>query len=166
MFHNTPMKMKPIDVNYIRTRLKYIPETGDFVWLVSSRGHRKAGDRAGSINGQGYWRIKVDQITYMGHRLAWALYHGKSPDLEIDHIDGNPLNNRISNLREASRWENCSNVKGAGVSFDKTRGKWLARISVKETNVHVGRYDTFEEAKAAVDAAKLIYRGDFANVTR
>lgn len=160
------MKKKPIDVEFLRTRLRYIPETGDFVWLVSNRGHRKAGDRAGSMNGQGYWRIKVDQITYLGHRLAWAMYYGQDTDLEIDHIDGDPLNNRIDNLREATRWENCSNVKGSGVNYDPKRKRWLARVTHNYKSINLGRFATFEEAKAAVDAAKRVYRGEFANVSR
>lgn len=160
------MKRKPIDVDFLSTRLKYVPETGDFVWIVSNRGNRRAGDRAGSINGQGYWRIKVGQVTYMAHRLAWAMYHGRDSGLEIDHIDGDPLNNKIDNLREATRLQNCRNIKGSGVKYDESRRRWTARITVNYKSYNLGRYHTEAEAIAAVNAARILHFGEFARVTR
>ena len=158
------MKKYSIDVEHISTRLSYNPETGDFVWLVNNKGHRRAGDKAGHKNRRGYWIVKVDQVGYPAHRLAWAMYHGRDTDLEIDHIDGNPLNNRIDNLREATRAQNARNKKGSGVRFDQ--GRWLARVGINYKTVYLGRYETKEEAVAAVNGARRAYSGEFANTDR
>lgn len=153
-----------MDLANLHRHLRYDPLTGVFSWRISKRGHRRAGDVAGSLTGKGYWRVKVCQVAYLAHRLAWAMHYGVEPAGEVDHRDGNPLNNRIANLRLATRQQNCENVKGAGVRFEAERGKWLARICVKRRQINLGRYDTEAEARAAYEAAKVAHRGDFARV--
>lgn len=90
------------------------------------------------------------------------MYYGREPAGEIDHINGDPSDNRIVNLREATRAQNCANVKGTGVRFEEKRGKWLARICVNYRQINLGRYATREEASAAYEAAKVKHRGEFA----
>lgn len=153
-----------MDIAALEQHLVYDPLTGVLVWRVSKRGHRRAGDVAGSLNAAGYWRVKVCQVAYLAHRVAWALFYGREPDGEIDHIDGNPLNNRIVNLRLATRAQNCANVKGSGVRYEADRGKWLARICVNRRQINLGRYDTEAEARAAYDVAKVKHRGAFARL--
>jgi hypothetical protein len=104
----------------------------------------------------------VNGRTYIAHRLAWALHYGEEPSLEIDHINGERSDNRIANLRLATRGENCKNVKAAGVRFEADRGKWLARICVDYKQMNLGRFATEQEARAAYAAAKVRYFGEFA----
>lgn len=153
-----------IDIAAARRNVSYDPETGVFRWLISKRGPVKAGDVAGSIGAKGYWFVKIEQRKYMAGRLAWAMHHDEQPAHEIDHKDGNPLNNRISNLRPATRRQNAENVKGSGVRYEASRGKWLARICVDYQQINLGRFDTEAEASAVVRAAKLILRGEYARL--
>ncbi len=110
---------------------------------------------------QGYLSIKhtVGKRTYKNylvHRVIFAIVHRKLPKI-IDHIDRNPLNNRIENLREATRQLNRFNSKISvtnksgfrGVCFDSKTGKWLASIGVHSKDINLGRYDTKEEAYEA-----------------
>lgn len=156
------MNFKPIDIKSVSAQISYEPRTGIFRWKVGKRGHRQEGDVAGSLTTGGYWRVKVDQKTYAAARLAWVLHHGVDPLQEIDHKDGDPLNNRIRNLRPATRRQNCENMKGAGCRYEADRGKWLARITVNYKQINLGRYDTEAEGKKAYADACVRYRGEFA----
>jgi hypothetical protein len=147
----------------IRAAVSYDAATGIFHWKISQRGHRRKGDVAGS-NTRGYWRIKIDQTAYAAGRLAWMIHFGKEPNGEIDHINGDPPDNRIANLREASRVQNCANIKGRGVRFEPDRRKWLARITVGYKQINLGRFDTEQAARTAYLAACKRYRGAFARV--
>lgn len=143
--------------------LSYDPETGIFTWLVNKRGPVKAFDQAGSLNRDGYVKIKVDQQVFLAHRLAWFLVYGEWPEREIDHIDGDPANNRIANLRECEHRQNAKNVRALGASFDKSRGKWMARICVDYKHINLGRYDTREQAVRVAQDARDRYFGEFAS---
>ena len=78
--------------------LQYNPVTGMFTWLISGR-KRRIGGRAGNRSPNGYRSIRIDGTAYYEHRLAWLAVHGAFPNLtEIDHINGNPSDNKISNL--------------------------------------------------------------------
>lgn len=92
------------------------------------------------------------------------------PDgMEVDHIDGSGLNNRRSNLRNATDGENmhnqrihCNNTSGfKGVSWDASRNKWQAKISVNRRTVHLGRFGTADAARDAYDEASERYHGSF-----
>lgn len=108
------------------------------------KGKAKAGQVAGGLGPTGYLRVRVNGVYHSVHRVVWAMTYGQWPDHDIDHIDGNPLNNKPSNLRKstqalnmrntARRSDNTSGVKG--VSWNKQRGMWRARIEVagKEWN--------------------------------
>jgi hypothetical protein len=61
---------------------------------------RKIGDVAGSLNKQGYWRLNLNGKSYLAHRVIWQLSNGEIPEgFVVDHIDKNPSNNRLENLR-------------------------------------------------------------------
>lgn len=153
-----------IDLAAAHRNVTYDPATGVFRWKINKRGPVKAGDIAGSIGPKGYWFIKIEQRKYAASRLAWAMHHERQPVGEIDHRDGVRLNNRLGNLREATRGQNCDNVGGKGARYEPERGKWLARICVDRREINLGRFDTEAEACAAYETAKLILRGDFARV--
>ena len=166
---NYAMK-KNMNVEEIRNILFYNKETGEFRWRVS-RGGMKAGSVAGHVaianNGR-----KVIQIgTWLAHRLAWFITYGVLPPGDLDHKDGDSLNNRIKNLRPASMSQNLQNAKRRidnksgykGVSFDAFTGKWVARIRIPNGKYkNLGRFSNPKIAHAAyVAEAKNIF-GEFA----
>lgn len=150
----------------LRQILSYNCETGEFTWLVRC-GQRKPGySTAGTLNSMGYYRVGVDNRSYLSHRLAWLWMTGEWPAAEVDHIDGNPKNNAWQNLRAATRAQNnmnvgmnCRNTAGVpGVSFNKASGKWVAYISKKQ----LGKFDTKLAAYAARLSAERSVFGEFA----
>ena len=92
--------------------------------------------------------------TVTEHRLAWFYTHGCWPNGDLDHINRVRYDNRLDNLREATRSENCqnqpirkTNKSGAtGAYYHKVSGKWAASINVSKKQIHLGVYDTLEEA--------------------
>lgn len=131
----------------------------------------------GSINGGGrlHFGLCKNGITYKRnlHRLvAIAFIENPEGKPEVDHIDNNPLNNKIENLRWATSKENCRNRQNRidnksgikGVSWDKSRQKWCAFIQIDEINIHLGRYNTIEEATLARQTRANQAFGVFTNV--
>lgn len=149
----------------LRELLHYDPETGVFTWRVN-RWRLRAGDQAGFVTVRGRVLIRVDQYAHKAHRLAWFYVHGEWPEKGIDHIDGNPANNRIANLRLTNQSENLQNQRRPhkgnasgylGVSWVKDRGKWEAKIKHDGRTVHLGRFAAPEDAYAAYLTAKRKY---------
>ena len=161
-------KLPPLDE--LRRVLDYNPATGIFTWLVS-RGRAPAGTEAGFTDNKGYRVITVNWRHYFAHRLAWVFSTGENPTLQIDHIDMNKSNNRMSNLREATSAENKYNVSIPerntsgikGVSWDKKSQKWKAQIQVRRIYHHLGFFRSIEDAAEVVKAARSRLHGDFAN---
>jgi len=96
-----------IDINKLRQMISYDPETGFLKWIVPRRGH-SAGSPAGYSHRTGYTFLEIENRHYAGHRVAWAVVHGKWPRY-IDHINGNRSDNRLANLREATWQQNQAN---------------------------------------------------------
>jgi hypothetical protein len=145
----------------LRELLNYDPETGVFTWRVSRRATARPGSVAGTITPKGYRNIWIGG-NYRAHRLAWLYVHGKWPDHEIDHIDGNRANNAIANLRDVTRSVNHENLRCArsdnahgllGVSPSKGK-RWKTSITVNGKWQHLGTFKTPEEAHAAYLEAK------------
>lgn len=164
----------------IRELLSYDPETGIFTWLrrpgidrcTNTWNTRFVGTVAGSINDQGYRVICIDRSDYRAHRLAWAYANGDWPSAEIDHINGDRSDNRIANLRQASRGENMRNSRKRrdntsgrkGVTWDNRERKWHARIKHAKKCRSLGYFNTAEAAaQAYADAARRLH-GEFARV--
>lgn len=147
-----------IDAAELRRLLDYDPESGTFTRRVKS-GNARAGDRAREgVHPGGYRVISVGGNRYLAHRLAWLHVHGRWPRHEVDHIDGDKANNRLGNLREATRSENAQNVpwrrsqtsRFPGVSWDASRGKWKAAIRIGPgERIYLGRFSREEDAAAA-----------------
>lgn len=148
-------------------RLNYDPDTGLFTWRKNLGGIR-AGTTAGRINEGGYIEIKIDGTGHKAHRLAWLYTTGCRPTLDVDHRDSNRTNNRISNLREATKSENAANTKKTQRNSSGFKGvsklTWAARIRHKGKIYHLGQFKTPEEAHAAYTAAAERLNGEFARV--
>jgi hypothetical protein len=154
----------------VRELFHYDAETGVFTRKIRTSNSTKVGDVAGGNNGNGYVSIWVDGRRVLAHRLAWFYVHGEWPTTDVDHINGNPQDNRIANLRLATRSQNLANMKPHrdgqsgfnGVSWYKPTEKWTSQIWVNGKNRRLGYFSTAEEAaKAYADAAQAA-RGEFA----
>lgn len=150
--------------------LSYDPETGVFRWRRRNGSRCEVGQEAGSVDRYGYILIRVDKTLLRAHRLAWQYVHGNPPASEIDHINGAPSDNRIANLRLASRSQNIANAKrsrantsGAkGVYWCRQQQKWRARITVDRRSHHLGHFSNIADAQAAYLAAAKRAFGKFA----
>lgn len=124
---------------------------------------------AGHITARGYVTIRISGKSYLGHRLAYLLTHGRWPIGEIDHINGNKGDNRITNLREVTRQQNTFNVARRstntsgykGVSWCSRRKMWSAYGFIAGVKKHLGRYHQLEAAVAARVAFELEYHKQY-----
>jgi hypothetical protein len=116
-----------------------------------------------AISDVGYFHGRLDDKGFLAHRLIWKWVTGEDPPPLIDHEDTIRLNNSWGNLRAATKGQNNVNSKrGAGVWFDKERGKWAAYTKLNGKKIHLGRHDTEEQARAARNAGAIKYHGEFA----
>ena len=167
-------KARPLPTQkQLRDLLDYNPETGILTWrerplryFSASTEALKAGAckrwnkrYAGTTAGAdmfGYLQVKIFDRNMLAHRIIWVMVHGYWPE-EIDHINGNPSDNRLVNLRHASRTENarnqkrhCTNTSGrTGVHWNRFTQYWVASIRNKDRTLYLGSYDEFQEAVAA-----------------
>ena len=154
----------------LRQLLRYEPETGKLFWkprtvdlfkdmrCFNSWTARFSGKEALTArNTKGYYVGTILGNDYSAHRAAWTLYHGFWPVGDIDHINGNPSDNRASNLRDVSRTENCKNAKIStnnksgvtGVSYWRRGNKWRVQIKSENKVIHIGYYKNFQDAVTA-----------------
>lgn len=155
---------------------RYEPDTGKLFWRFSmckspivsgNEAGKKMKCRANKI----YVSVKFYGKNYMAHRIAWAITHQREPMDVIDHINGDGLDNRLANLREATRSQNQqnqgisrSNTSGfKGVSFSRQLGKFTARIRVGTKSKHLGCFLNACDAANAYQQAALKHHGEFAN---
>jgi hypothetical protein len=153
----------------IKDYLDYDSLTGLLTWK-KQRGRINVGDVVRNIGSNGYIRVQFMGKRYSAHRVAWYLMTGEWPKLDIDHINGEILDNRWSNLREATKLQNQHNKKMSksnrsgykGVYLTK-RHKYRSRIRVNKKELFLGYYDTPEEAHDAYVTAAIKYFKEFAN---
>jgi hypothetical protein len=149
------------DVADLRAFLDYDPATGEFRW-------RASGAVAGSLNPGGYLQIKRNHRMLSAHRLAWLMVHGEPVPPEIDHINGDRRDNRISNLRAASRADNQANSKTRRDSLTGIKGvypngnRFGAQIWHNGQRHYLGMFATVEEASAARRQAAERLHGEYA----
>ena len=150
------------DIDYLRTRLRYEPETGNLIWLKAFRHSQLVGTVAGCIDQDGYVTVKIDNRQCKAHRICWALHHGSWPADQVDHINGIRSDNRADNLRLADQFQNNQNqsVRGSGVTglrgvtFVRKEGRYRASIKNRGVTTYLGAFDTPEEAHAVYMKAK------------
>lgn len=152
----------------LKSQLSYCADTGNFTWLVPKKGQSRK--EAGYTRKDGYVKIVINQKRYLAHRLAWLYMYGEPPQC-IDHINCNPSDNRLCNLREATISQNgfnrprqANNTSGyKGVYWNKGRSMWMARIYVKGKMVYLGVYKEIKEAAKAYKKASDELHGIFIN---
>jgi hypothetical protein len=152
----------PCTLERVKELLFLNEETGCFVWRVS-RGKRHAGTIAGCYS-YGYRLIKIDYKMYTAGRLVWLYITGSWPSDEIDHINGDKLDNRFCNLRNVDRSTNQQNMRVAqksnkstgalGVYVDKRNGKIYSSITANGRKYRLGYFDSINEATYAYIKAK------------
>lgn len=159
-----------LKVEWLREHMAYVPEVGAFMWKIRGPG-RTVGKVLGTVTPLGYVTIKVDNVVYYAHRLAWFYVHGVWPKGPIDHINSVKTNNAIANLREATHAQNAARRPTTRV-LAPSRGVFphgsgfVARIHHSGKRHYLGYFKTAEAAKVAYEAkAKEIY-GEFAHVER
>jgi hypothetical protein len=160
-----------MNIQKLQEFIHYDPVTGVLIWKKVLSNRTKSGALCGAnIDSKGYGRVCFDGKQYRAHRVVWALFYGQMPDQQIDHINGNRLDNRIENLRLASNAENSRNCKLSknntsgvtGVSYHAKAKKWFAQIMLNRKNNNLGLFNTKEEAIAARKKAEMQYFGQFA----
>ncbi len=159
-----------LDAATLRELLAYDPETGVFTWRVRASNMPK-GSVAGGLNGHGYILIWVRGRKYGAHRLGWLYTFGEWPPHEIDHINGARDDNRLANLRLATRAQNEANTRRSsrntsgvkGVSWHKRTSTWRAHIVVNGKQKHLGHFTSINAAAAAYQTAAATHFGEFAN---
>ena len=153
----------------LRELLHYDQETGIFTWKVRTFNQVKVGDATGCPDGTGYSKIRVQGRLYKAHRLAWLYMYSNWPKDQIDHINRDRADNRICNLRDVTSKQNGQNRKNnsnstsghPGVCWYKQTSKWVAKIKHNQKRIHLGYFDTLEEAVAARKAGELKHWGAY-----
>lgn len=153
-----------ITKSLISSVLSYNEKSGVFTRLKDNSRYWQAGDFAGTLSSKGYVVLSLGgSLKILAHRAAWILMTGENAPGQIDHIDGNKLNNAWSNLRVATNMQNCQNKKKArsdsvsgllGAFYVKSKNKYDAYICVKGKRIYLGRYAAAKDAHEAYIKAK------------
>lgn len=157
------------DLEMLQRLLNYNPETGDFTWKYRMGPEALPGTKAGCVV-RGYWKLALLKRNFLGHRVAFALTHGRWPEPECDHINGNGLDNRICNLREATHAQNLQNrgvfsnnsVGVKGVFWNQQDKRWRVKVGFGGKHIYCGSFKTIEEAAAAASRKRKELHGEFA----
>jgi len=146
----------------LMTLFEYNPETGELK-------RRQTGNVIKARGRTGHLQAGIGGSAWYAHRIIWKMMTGEDPKGEIDHIDCDPGNNRWANLRAADRSQNSANRgrnKNNTSGFKGVRlhagGRWAARVTVDWKEIHLGLFDTPEEAHEAYKIAAAWHRGEFA----
>lgn len=154
----------------ILRKLRYDRESGYLFWKEIKNPSTKnekiyngrfSNKKTGWLNSRGYLKINIYKKSLLGHRIIWFLEYGSWPSKDLDHIDGNPSNNKLDNLREVTKSENLRNCKRrqdntsgiTGVHYNKRQNQWTACVVLKGKKKHLGTFETKEEAINARDLA-------------
>ena len=156
------METLAISHDYVLSAFDY--QDGNLIRKIGRAG--EVGQIAGCLHkGKGYIHVKIKAKSFKAHRLVFLYHNGYLPDF-VDHIDGNKRNNKIENLREATKEENCQNQKVRstntsgckGVSWDKVKSKWKVALCKNYKSIYFGLYEDLELASlVAMEATELIH---------
>jgi hypothetical protein len=144
---------------------------GKLFWRKKASQKTVVNSEAGTFRKtDGYRQIMLNKHIYRTHRLIYLYHHGWIPEL-IDHINQNISDNRIENLRPATRAENAYNSKlridntsgVKGVTWCKNKRKWMARLYAEKKCLNLGRFADVKDAISAVMFARAMHHGAFAS---
>lgn len=139
---------------------------GNLHWKKASKGTKK--DAKAGWKSKSCIQIELNQKNYKAHRLIFLLHYGYLPAI-IDHIDGDPHNNKIENLREATQAQNLMNTKlrsnntsgYKGVSYIQKTKKWCAQADFDRKHYYLGVFDRKEDAINAATEFRKQHFKDF-----
>jgi len=142
---------------------------GELYWKVARSNRVKVGQKTGWVSKIGYVYVNVNNIPTCSHRIIFAMHYGHFPE-QVDHINGNKSDNRIENLRAATRSENFCNAKKRidntsgikGIYWENQRNKWRAYCHKNGKRYDAGFFDNIEEAKKAIHILRSSIHGNFA----
>lgn len=146
--------------------LNYDPTTGDLTWKkrrATGGRVKEVGDLATKTGPRGYHRVVIGGEYYQAHRVCWSIYHQDllQPDEVLDHANGDRSDNRLCNLRKVKLWENnhnrVSNCDETGTHYNAKANAarpWVAKLYKNNQRIHLGYYETREEAIEARRAAE------------
>jgi len=157
-----------IPVSRLVELLRYDHENGELYWKErpgNKRFNTKYANKKAFTAKQsaGYPHSSVDGVFLLAHRVAWAIYNGRWPENQIDHINGDRSDFRIENLREADQSENLMNARMSnrnssgtvGVSFNRATRRWVAYVCARGRHRHIGSYKCKTAAAVARRAAEV-----------
>jgi len=167
---------------FLQECFHYDSASGKLIWRLRPRNHFKngagwvnfnrnfAGKIAGTTKNNGVVEIKLNGATYKASRVIWAMQTGEVNFGIIDHIDGNPSNNRFENLRKVSAQQNAQNRNNksknssgiTGVTWHKPSKKWWVRVTVNGKTHSLGLYDDITDAANVILSCKREWFGEFA----
>ena len=171
-------KLPDFSAEYLRSVLCYDSESGEFRWnyrrdVTQSTNKQRAGKIAGWINDQGYRVIEIGERNYRAQILAWLYTYGSVPTDEIDHINNNRSDNRLTNLRQCSRNQNSQNSLKRrdnssgfkGVGFSRQKNRWRSRLHLNGKDIHLGFYRSKSMGSGGIysRSQKAFLHGEFAN---
>jgi len=141
---------------------------GNLYWKKRLSQRAKIGDKAGYLRKDGYVNIRINNKNYKAHRLVFVFHHDYMPEF-IDHIDGNKANNKIENLRSATKAQNRMNISLQSnsksgiknVNWHKKTNKWIVQLGINGKKLHFGTYFDLEVAKFVADTMRHKYHGQF-----
>jgi len=150
---------------------EYLEYRDGHLWWIKPRQKVRVGQQFGSHDKDGYRVGMLKGKLYKEHHLVWFYHYGVWPKEHIDHINGIRNDNRIENLREATRQQNQFNKKSLvgsssqykGVCWHKANKKWIAQYVHKSKTYYLGIYETEEEAAEAYRKATEHLHKDYAN---
>lgn len=178
--------MQRVSPEVLRDIFCYEPDTGKLFWKERAikyfptgrpspeanmkRWNKRHAGKEVTNSYAGYLRPAIFGKPTRAHLIIWAMVHGYWPDLQVDHVNGNSLDNRLCNLRLATPAQNKAN-RGAnrnsssrhvGVSWIKAHQKWRAQIEYGGRNHHLGYFTTEDEAASVYQARAVAVRGEWA----